>query len=116
MSAFINTEEKSLPLPYRIIFMDNVDEVPPSGQQIIKKLMEKNNEIIKFFFTCTTPQKLIGFIQNHAFVLQTYKMREKDAVEFVLKISRAEKIGFEREGIQELFLANQEVLLVLPFS
>lgn len=109
MNAFVNHEEKSLPVPYRIMFIDNVDEMPPSGQQILKKMMEKNNDIIKFFFTCTTPQKLIGFIQNHAFVLQTRKMREKDALEFILKICRSEKIGFERDGIQEIFLMNPQV-------
>lgn len=110
LNGFVNREEKSLPIPYRIVYLDNVDEVPPSGQQILKKIMEKNNEIIKFFFTCTTPQKLTTFIQNHAFVLQTHKMREKDAVEFILKICRSEKIGFERDGIQELFLAHQDVI------
>ena len=111
MNAFVNHEEKSLPVPYRIMFIDNVDEIPPSGQQTLKKMMEKNNDIIKFFFTCTTPLKLTGFIQNHAFVLQTRKMREKDALEFVLKICRSEKIGFERDGIQEIFVMNPQVIL-----
>jgi DNA polymerase III delta prime subunit len=109
LNGFVNHEEKSLPVPYRIIFIDNVDEMPPSGQQILKKIMEKNAEVIKFFFTCTTPSKLTGFISNHAFVLQTHPIREKDAVELVLKICRTEKIGFERDGIQEIFLGNVDV-------
>lgn len=111
LNSFVAHEEKSLPVPYRVVFLDGVDLIAPSGQQILKKVMEKNHEIIKFFFTCTNPQKLIGFISNNAFVMQSHKMKEKDAVELVLKICRSEKIGFERDGIQEIFLLNQQVCL-----
>ena len=109
INAFVAREEKSLPVPYKIIYIDNLDVMPPSGQQVLKKIMEKNTEIIKFFFTCTVAQKLIGYVSNHAFVLQTHKMREKDALELVLKICRSEKLGFERDGVQEIFLQNAEV-------
>lgn len=111
LNTFCAREETSLYTPYRIIFLDNVDELAPSAQQILKKIMETNEGLIKFIFVCTEPKKLIGHLQNRAFTLRTYSMKEKDALELILKICRTEKIGFEREGIHEMFRNQTSVHL-----
>ena len=109
INTFAARAEKSLYTPYRIVFVDNVDELTPSSQQALKKIMEDNDADLKFMFICTDPKKLIGNIQTRSFILRKFEMSEQDALELILKICVKEKIGFEREGIQEIIRAAPSV-------
>lgn len=87
----------------KIVCLDNADVIPPSAQQILKKVMQDHEISVKFVFICTDKNKLIAYILQKAQPWYTAAMSEKDAITVVLSFCSKESIGYDRDGIHELF-------------
>jgi DNA polymerase III delta prime subunit len=96
----------------KIICLDNADAIPPSAQQILKKIIQDNETTIKFIFICKDKNKLIGHILGKGVVFTSKRMSERVAVSMVLSVCSKDSIGYNREGIRELFLLYNPVSLI----
>jgi len=100
---------KNVPVTFRFIFVDNMQTVTPSEQQEVKKLMGEFVGKLKWVFITNDPSSLIGYIRSQAILLKTRIISEKDALYLLLSILFRFKIGYDRVGVQDLFLNNQKV-------
>ncbi len=118
--------DNTIPIAFKIIVLDGADLIPPSAQQILKKVLSDQEGKVKYIFICRDQTKLIGHILARGLAYRTRTMSERDAVgksifRTVLIASQAlilitlhhESIGYNREGIQEIF---QQIQKVFPFS
>lgn len=100
--------ERFISTKFRLIVIDNFDVIPPSAQQIFKKLVMKTGPRAKYIFVCNSEPKtcMIGFLLGPATVLRTKIACERDTLSIILSILHRNRIGWELEGVQALFTAH----------
>lgn len=96
-------KNSNIPVNYRIVIIDNLDNLTPSFQMGVKQFVEKFEDKIKWIFICTQPLKLIQFIQLKSLSMRMYSISEYDCLKIVLDLCHRNRIGFERIGIHCLF-------------
>jgi DNA replication protein DnaC len=96
--------EKALATKYRLLVVDNFDSIPPSSQQILKRIMEAYSSTLKYIFICPDPKAcMTNFVLTKSTSFKTRAINERDALQVVLAICNQHRIGFEREGIKTVF-------------
>lgn len=95
--------ERYISAPFKVVVIDNMDDIPPSHQQGLKKLLEVHFMRTRWIFVASSVDKIIGFLHEGAKVLTTRRLLQKDALLIVLQVCCKAKVGFDREGIQALF-------------
>lgn len=96
--------DKFLMTKYRLLMIDNFDSIPPSSQQILKRIMEAYSGTLKYLFICPDPKScMTGFVLAKSTNIRTRVISERDALQVMLMICNQHRIGFEREGIQAVF-------------
>ena len=99
--------DKYLLTKYRLLVVDNFDSIPPSSQQVLKRIMEAFSGTLKFLFICPDPKAcMTGFVLSKSTNIRTRAISERDALQVVLMVCSLHKIGFEREGIKAVFKAH----------
>mmetsp|Transcript_20039 Transcript_20039/g.28786 ORF Transcript_20039/g.28786 Transcript_20039/m.28786 type:complete len:519 (+) Transcript_20039:89-1645(+) len=102
--AFGNANiDRSIPVAYKIIVLDGADNIPPSTQQILKKVIVEQENKVKYICICRDQNKLIAHILSRGMHYRTKLMNERDAVALVIQTLCRENIGYNRHGIRELF-------------
>jgi len=91
----------------KAVVFEGICTMPPKNQQNVKKLMDDNDENLRFFFTCFEPRKIIANIKQRAFLLKLNPMAEGQRVRFVLSVCVRERVGFEREGLEEIYTKHR---------
>jgi hypothetical protein len=99
------TIEKSVSTQFRVVFVDDVDIMPPSSQQKLKKIMESHALRTRWIFVAKDISKLIQYIQSVSVSLRTKSISEKDGLNVVLNICYRNRIGYDRDGMKALFNA-----------
>jgi len=94
---------------FKLVLLDNIDHATPSHQQELKNIMIQTAGKLRYLFVCEKPGDLIGFIRGQATYLKTAQIKEKDALTVILTMCAKLKIGYDREGIQEVFKSNPNV-------
>lgn len=75
-----SSTDQTIPVAYKILVMDGADYIPPSAQQILKKVIYDQEGKVKYIFVCRNHNKLIGHILTRGTSYRTNLMAEKDAV------------------------------------
>jgi len=88
---------------FKIAVVDNIDLVPSAAQMELKKAMIEGTGIMKYILICHKPGNLIGFIRSQAAYFKTAPIAEADALTVVLTALSKMRVGYDRDGIQELF-------------
>ena len=96
--------DKFLVTKYRLLVVDNFDSIPPSSQQILKRIIEAYSTTLKYIFICPDPKiSMTNFVLSKSTNVRTRSINEKDALQVVLMVCNMHKIGYEREGIKTIF-------------
>jgi hypothetical protein len=99
--------DKTLMMKYRLLVVDNFDSIPPSSQQILKRIMEAYTGTLKYLFICPDPKAcMTAYVLSKSTNFRTRSIQERDALQVVLAICNQHRIGFEREGIKTVFSLN----------
>lgn len=111
--AFIQVKDAPNSRPgnatFKIAVVDNLDQVPSASQMELKKVMLEGTGTMKYVFICNNPGSLIGFIRSQAVYFKTAPIAESDALTVILMALSKMRVGYDRDGIQELFRINPEL-------
>ena len=105
ISLFVSKDlaRLKLSLSFRLLLVDNVDALAASDQQSLRKLLESLQGSARYVLTASEQTRVIEPLLLLASVHRIHPLEEKDALGIVLRFCRLHSIGFEREGLQEIF-------------
>ena len=106
-------DSSSFPVSFRIIVVDEMQMVSATGQNELKKMMGEHAGFLKWILITKDPGTLIGYIRSQATFLRTKVAIEKDALAILLAVCYRMKIGYDRDGIRELFAQNPKLNLTI---
>ena len=91
---------------FKLVVVDNIDKASGGSQHELKRVMLDVTGKLKFIFVGTKITGLHQFIRNQAIFLKTAPILERDALTVILSICHRMNVGYDREGIQEMFKSN----------
>lgn len=104
VSRFLATDiDRMVKVTFHIVVLDNADTIPPSAQQSLKRILEEFSGCAKFVLVGIDPSKIITSIQAKAIAVRTHSITERDALLVVLTLLQRIGVGYERQGMQEIF-------------
>ncbi len=89
-------------IKYKIIILDEADNITIPAQNLISILMEKYENKIRFLFTCNDQSKIIEEIQSKCLILKYPNVDPKKIINRLVFICNHEKIKFTRDSLEEI--------------
>jgi replication factor C small subunit len=82
---------------YKIIFLDEADNLTKDAQYALRRIMEDNSNTCKFILSVNYPNKIIDAIQTRCSILHFVPISEIDIEKYLTLICKAEKIDLTPE-------------------
>jgi len=79
-------------VPYRIIILDEADEMTNDAQTALRRIMEESSRICRFILICNYSSGIIEPIQSRTAVFRFQRLEEKDVVSHLAYICKSEGI------------------------
>ena len=94
-------------IPFRIIILDEADEMTNDAQTALRRIMETYSKGTRFILIGNYSSRIIEPIQSRCAIFRFNKLGEKDVVDYLKEISEKEKIEFEKEALYAIFEATE---------
>lgn len=100
----IKDNARTLPVgvPFKIIFLDEVDNITKDAQAALRRIMEDYSHVTRFILCCNYPNKIIKPIRSRCAVFSFKKLEIHDLNEMIKRICDAENLEIEKEAVNLL--------------
>ena len=88
---------------FGLVILDECDEMTRDAQTALRRIMETSSRTCRFILICNYQSGIIEPIQSRCSVFRFRLFEEKDAVEYLLRICKAEKIDVDRKAVERIF-------------
>jgi replication factor C small subunit len=79
-------------VPYRIIILDEADEMTNDAQTALRRIMEESSRICRFILICNYSSGIIEPIQSRTAIFRFQRLEEKDVVNHLAYICKSEGV------------------------
>ncbi|RLG85401.1 MAG: replication factor C small subunit [Thermoprotei archaeon] len=90
-------------IPFKIILLDEADNMTPDAQQALRRLMEMYVETTRFILVANYPSKIIEPIQSRCAVFRFIPLRREDVISRLKWIANNEKVEYEEEALDVIY-------------
>jgi len=88
-----------LKLGYKIIFLDEADQLTPDAQAALRRTIERASETCRFIFSINYPNKIIEPIADRLVEFRFHPLKPADMKFLLDKVSTAENLNLKHEVI-----------------
>jgi replication factor C small subunit len=89
-------------VPYKIIILDEADNLTPDAQQALRRTMENFTSVSRFILICNYSSKIISPIQSRCGVFRFKILSEADIKKFINRIVKGEKLKITEDAIKAI--------------
>lgn len=93
------TDEK----PYRIIILDEADEMTSEAQTALRRIIEDSSKTTRFIIICNYLSQIIEPIQSRCAIFHFTRLEEEDVLEYLRMICKQENIDFQEEALSKIY-------------
>lgn len=108
----IFSQRKSCCNKYKIIILDESDNMTNPAQLALKRIMDQYEDTTRFFFTCNSIENIISSIQSKCKIMYFGRIEQKDIICRLDEICKSEGLQIEKDallGIVELSSNKMDV-------
>jgi replication factor C subunit 2/4 len=108
----IFSQRKSCCNKYKIIILDESDNMTNPAQLALKRIMDQYEDTTRFFFTCNSIENIISSIQSKCKIMYFGRIEQKDIIFRLDEICKSENLNIEKDallGIIELSSNKMDV-------
>jgi replication factor C subunit 2/4 len=108
----IFSQRKSCCNKYKIIILDESDNMTNPAQLALKRIMDQYEDTTRFFFTCNSIENIISSIQSKCKIMYFGRIEQKDIICRLDEICKSEGLHIEKDallGIVELSSNKMDV-------
>ena len=103
VKTFARYAAQDIDIPFRIIILDEADEMTNDAQTALRRIMEETSRFTRFNLVCNYSSGIIEPIQSRCAVFRFSRLAEKDVVSYLGLICRKEKIKHDEEALSKVF-------------
>ena len=97
------TGEQQLKNLFKIIILDEADEMTSEAQTALRAMIEKGSEITRFILICNYLSQIIEPIQSRCVVFRFTRLPEADVIDYLRMICENEKVKFEEKALAQIY-------------
>ena len=108
----IFSQRKSCCNKYKIIILDESDNMTNPAQLALKRIMDQYDDTTRFFFTCNSIENIISSIQSKCKIMYFGRIEQNDIINRLDEICKFENLKIEKDalmGIIELSSNKMDV-------
>jgi replication factor C subunit 2/4 len=108
----IFSQRKSCCNKYKIIILDESDNMTNPAQLALKRIMDQYDDTTRFFFTCNSIENIISSIQSKCKIMYFGRIEQNDIIKRLDEICKLENLKIEKDallGIIELSSNKMDV-------
>lgn len=92
-------ENKTIP-SFKLIILDEIDAMTEDAQAILRKVIEKYVNNVRFCFICNYLKKINPAIQSRCIIFRFKPISQDIMNNFIIEICKKEKMNISKEGIK----------------
>ena len=104
---FARTAAVNRDVPFKVIFLDEADNLTGDAQAALRRTMEKYAGTCRFVLSCNYSSKIIEPIQSRCAVFRFRPLQKEGMRKLVRKIADAEKLTVDADGFEALLYVAQ---------
>ena len=93
---------KAVEAPFRIVFLDEVDNMTKDAQNALRREMEMYTKTASFILSCNYSSKIIDPIQSRCAIFRFSPVKGNQIIERLEYISKAENLNINRSAIESI--------------
>ncbi len=93
---------KAVGAPFRIVFLDEVDNMTKDAQHALRREMEMYTKTASFILSCNYSSKIIDPIQSRCAIFRFAPIKGNHIIDRLEKIAEAQNLNIKREAIESI--------------
>jgi replication factor C small subunit len=102
LSTSNNDDDK----PYRIIILDEADEMTSEAQTALRRIIEDSSKTTRFIIICNYLSQIIEPIQSRCVVFHFTRLAKEDVIDYLKKICEKEGVKYEEKALEQIYTAT----------
>jgi replication factor C small subunit len=91
---------------FKIIILDEADEMTSEAQTALRAMIEKGSEVTRFILICNYLSQIIEPIQSRCVVFRFTRLPREDVIAHLKMICEKEKVMFEEKALAQVYDAT----------
>ena len=100
------TDNSKKGIPFRIIILDEADEMTPDAQTALRRIIEDSSKTTRFIIICNYLSQIIEPIQSRCVVFRFTRLTEENIVNHLKMICEKEGVKFEEKALEQIYDAT----------
>ena len=92
IKTFARFTDRREGIPYRLVILDESDEMTSDGQTALRRIMEENSEHTRFILVCNYSSGIIEPLQSRCAIFRFQRLGEDSVVDHLKAIAKKEKL------------------------
>ena len=92
IKTFARFTDRREGIPYRLVVLDESDEMTGDGQTALRRIMEENSEHTRFILICNYSSGIIEPLQSRCAIFRFQRLDEASVTEHLKSIAKKEKL------------------------
>jgi len=92
IKTFARFSDRREGIPYRLVILDESDEMTSDGQTALRRIMEENSEHTRFILICNYSSGIIEPLQSRCAIFRFQRLDEDSVAEHLKSIAKKEKL------------------------
>ncbi|HUH82565.1 MAG TPA: replication factor C small subunit [Nitrososphaerales archaeon] len=99
VKTFARFSDRREGIPYRLVILDESDEMTSDGQTALRRIMEENSEHTRFILICNYSSGIIEPLQSRCAIFRFQRLDEDSVTNHLKSIARKEKLKPTGEAV-----------------
>jgi replication factor C small subunit len=92
---------------FKIIILDEADQMTSEAQHALRRTMERYNEITRFILICNYSSKIISPIQSRCAIFRFKGLEKEDIIERLKFIAEKKRLAINDEALEALYESSE---------
>lgn len=103
VKTFARYSDESVGIPFRIIILDEADEMTQDAQTALRRIMEETSRITRFILIGNYSSRIIDPIQSRCAIFHFSRLEGPDVVKHLEGICGTEKISCSKDALERIY-------------
>ncbi len=99
VKTFARFSDRREGVPYRLVILDEADEMTQDGQTALRRIMEETSAYTRFILVCNYSSGIIEPLQSRCAIFRFQRLDEAAVIEHLKVIAKKEKLKAASEGV-----------------
>jgi replication factor C small subunit len=99
VKTFARFTDRREGIPYRLVILDESDEMTGDGQTALRRIMEENSQQTRFLLICNYSSGIIEPLQSRCVIFRFQRLDEASVTEHLKVIAKKEKLKVASDGV-----------------